>query len=49
MFLNFGMATAMAWIMGAILVGFTLRQLQILNKLTFRSTAVEAEANGGAA
>jgi multiple sugar transport system permease protein len=49
MFLNFGMATAMAWIMGALLIGFTLKQLQILNKLTFRSTTVEAETNGGTA
>lgn len=49
MFLNFGLATAMAWIMGALLVGFTLKQLQILNKLTFRSTAVENETKGGTA
>jgi ABC-type sugar transport system permease subunit len=37
MFLNFGLATAMAWIMGAMLIGFTLTQLRILNKLEFRS------------
>lgn len=41
MFLNFGLATAMGWIMGAILIGFTLTQLSILNKLEFRSVAVE--------
>ena len=41
MFLNFGLATAMGWIMGAILIGFTLTQLNILNKLEFRSVAVE--------
>jgi|GEM_PF-265148 len=49
MFLNFGLATAMAWIMGALLIGFTLKQLQILNKLQFRNTAVEEDAKGGGA
>ena len=47
MFLNFGLSTAMAWIMGAILLGFTLKQLQILNKIQFRNTSVEQEAKGG--
>ncbi|MCE5322030.1 extracellular solute-binding protein [bacterium] len=46
MFLNFGLSTAMAWIMGAILLGFTLKQLQILNKIQFRNTSVEQEAKG---
>lgn len=41
MFLNFGLSTAMAWIMGALLVGFTLTQLRILNKLQFRNVAVD--------
>jgi ABC-type sugar transport system permease subunit len=45
-YLNFGRATAMAWIMGALLIGFTLNQLRILNKLQFRSAAVEAEVRG---
>ncbi len=49
MFLNFGLATAMAWIMGALLIGFTLKQLQILNKVSFRNSAVEAETKGGQA
>ena len=43
LYLNFGRATAMAWIMGALLIGFTLNQLRILNKLQFRSAAVEEE------
>jgi ABC-type sugar transport system permease subunit len=47
LYLNFGRATAMAWIMGALLIGFTLNQLRILNKLQFRSVAVEAEVRGG--
>jgi len=47
MFLNFGLSAAMAWVMGALLIGFTLTQLRILNKLQFRSTAVEKEIAGG--
>ena len=49
MFLNFGLATAMGWIMGALLIGFTLTQLRILNKLQFRNVAVEQAARGGGA
>ena len=30
-----------AWIMGSMLIGFTLTQLRILNKLQFRNVAVE--------
>ena len=41
MFLNFGLSTAMAWIMGALLIGFTLTQLRILDRLQFRNVAVE--------
>ncbi len=37
LFLNYGLATAMAWIMGALLIGFTLTQLNILNKIQFRA------------
>lgn len=47
MFLNFGLATAMAWIMGALLIGFTLTQLRILNKVQFRTAGVEGEPAGG--
>jgi ABC-type sugar transport system permease subunit/ABC-type glycerol-3-phosphate transport system substrate-binding protein len=35
MFLKFGYATAAAWIMGAMLVGFTLYQLRILRDVRF--------------
>jgi hypothetical protein len=31
----------MAWIMGALLIGFTLTQLRILDRLQFRNVAVE--------
>ena len=35
-FLRFGEATAMAWFMGAMLIGFTIYQLRILKKVEFR-------------
>lgn len=35
-YLKFGTATAMAWILGSILVGFTLMQLRILRRVEFR-------------
>ncbi len=35
MYLKFGYATAAAWIMGAMLIGFTLYQLRILRDLRF--------------
>ena len=38
MYLKFGTATAMAWILGFMLIGFTVYQLQILSKLEFRTT-----------
>jgi ABC-type sugar transport system permease subunit/ABC-type glycerol-3-phosphate transport system substrate-binding protein len=38
MFLNFGLATSQAWVLGAMLIGFTLYQLRLLNKMQFRST-----------
>jgi ABC-type sugar transport system permease subunit/ABC-type glycerol-3-phosphate transport system substrate-binding protein len=47
MFLNFGLSTAMAWIMGALLIGFTLTQLRILNKLQFRNVAIDKSAAEG--
>jgi len=37
MYLKFGYATAMAWILGALLIGFTVQQLRILDKLKFRA------------
>ncbi len=36
MYLKFGMATAMAWILGVLLIGFTVMQLKILSKVEFR-------------
>lgn len=35
--LNFGMATAMAWILGSMLVGFTVVQMQRLSRMEFRT------------
>ncbi len=37
-FLKFGPATAMAWMLGFMLIGFTMYQLQILSKLEFKTT-----------
>ncbi|HBC88388.1 MAG TPA: hypothetical protein DCZ94_15675 [Lentisphaeria bacterium] len=36
LYLNFGFATAEAWILGAMLIGFTVIQLQILGKVEFK-------------
>jgi len=36
MYLKFGLATAMAWVLGIMLVGFTVMQLKILSKVEFR-------------
>lgn len=35
-FMRFGTATAMAWSLGLMLIGFTVYQLRILNKVDFR-------------
>ncbi|HZH98644.1 MAG TPA: extracellular solute-binding protein [Fimbriimonadaceae bacterium] len=40
MFLRFGYATAAAWVMGAILIGFTLIQIQSLLKMRFSTAKV---------
>jgi multiple sugar transport system permease protein len=42
MYLKFGYATAAAWIMGSMLIGFTMYQLRILREVKF-STAQEKE------
>lgn len=36
-YLRFGLATAMAWILGALLIGFTVMQLQRLSRMEFRT------------
>jgi multiple sugar transport system permease protein len=38
LFLKFGPATAMAWILGSMLIGFTVHQLRILSRLEFKTT-----------
>ena len=40
-YLKFGPATAMAWVLGFLLIGFTVHQLRILSKLEFRATGGE--------
>jgi multiple sugar transport system permease protein len=37
MHLRFGPATAMAWVLGFILIGFTVNQLRILSRMEFRT------------
>lgn len=37
-YLKFGVATAMAWILGFMLIGFTVHQLRILSRLEFKNT-----------
>jgi multiple sugar transport system permease protein len=37
-FLKFGYATAMAWVLGALLIGFTFYQLRIIKQLKFGAT-----------
>ena len=37
MFLNFGPATAMAWLLGTMLIGFTVIQLRRLSQMEFKS------------
>ena len=43
MFLKFGIATAMAWILGSMLIGFTMIQLKRLSRMEFK-TADQAAA-----
>ena len=38
-YLRFGVATAMAWILGSMLVGFTVVQLQKLSKMEFKTAS----------
>ena len=35
--LRFGPATAMAWILGFLLIGFTVNQLRMLSRMEFRT------------
>lgn len=37
-FLKFGPATAMAWMLGVILIGFTVHQLKMLSRMEFKTT-----------
>jgi len=38
MYLKFGPAAAMAWVLGFMLIGFTVHQLRILSRLEFKTT-----------
>lgn len=42
LYLRFGYATAMAWVLGSVLIGFTVMQLRMLKRVEFRAAhAVE--------
>ena len=41
LYLKFGYATAEAWIMGVMLIGFTVWQLNILKRVEFRARKVD--------
>jgi len=43
MYLNFGEATAMAWLLGLMLIGFTVYQLRILSRIEFRAHGVQQQ------
>jgi multiple sugar transport system permease protein len=38
LYLRFGTATAMAWLLGFMLIGFTVYQMKILSRMQFRTT-----------
>jgi multiple sugar transport system permease protein len=40
-FLRFGSATAMAWVLGSMLIGFTVMQLQRLSRMEFKTASRE--------
>ncbi len=40
-YLKFGTAAAMAWVVGAMLIGFTVMQLKRLSRMEFRAAATE--------
>ncbi|MBN1864674.1 MAG: sugar ABC transporter permease, partial [Victivallales bacterium] len=40
-YLRFGPATAMAWMLGFMMIGFTVNQLRMLSKVEFRAAGVK--------
>ena len=45
-YLKFGPATAMAWVLGFLLIGFTVYQLRILSRLEFRTIDSKKDTDG---
>jgi ABC-type sugar transport system permease subunit/ABC-type glycerol-3-phosphate transport system substrate-binding protein len=43
LYLNFGFATALAWVLGAMILGFTVIQLQVLSKVQFQRAGAVKE------
>jgi len=42
LFLNFGYATSVAWVLGSLLIGFTLYQLRVLKRMEFTAAGTAA-------
>jgi multiple sugar transport system permease protein len=40
-YLKYGLAVSMAWVLGSLLIGFTVMQLRILSRLQFRTAAAK--------
>ncbi len=41
MYLKYGFAVSMAWVLGSLLIGFTVMQLRILSRLQFRTASAK--------
>ena len=44
LYLRFGLATAMAWILSLMLMGFTVWQIKYLSRMEFRAVGDDREA-----
>ena len=43
LYLRFGLATAMAWILSLLLMGFTVLQIKYMSKMEFRAVTDDGE------
>ncbi|MCD5391081.1 extracellular solute-binding protein [candidate division NPL-UPA2 bacterium] len=46
LYLRFGTATTMAWLLGLMLIGFTVHQLKILSRMEFRAAGTMKKTGG---
>ena len=40
-YLKYGLAVSMAWVLGSLLIGFTVMQLRIMSRLQFKTAAAK--------